>query len=192
MDIIKERGHSYVWVMHQIGAHYEHFINVARGRTPPAPEFRERLSKFLDLPPEKLFTPGALDARYRVLTTAHALARRGDFCPPRRPRPPQTNDRRRPVDRGPFARQSFGKQPFVDIIKKRGHSCVSVARQTGLHWGHLVGVGHGDTPPSPDVRERLSAFLGMPETKLFTARALAAKYRVSPQSHVLSRPEDFI
>jgi len=79
VDIIKERGHSYAWVMRQTGLHYTHFVNVANGRTPPAQEFRERLSAFLKLPQKKLFTPEALAATYVRTQRTHVLARRGDW-----------------------------------------------------------------------------------------------------------------
>jgi hypothetical protein len=87
---------------------------------------------------------------------------------------------------------NLGRQPFLDIIKARGLNYVWVTRQTGLHYAHFVNVANGRTPPSPEIRERLSAFLKLPQKKLFTREALAAPYRNMANSHVLSRRGDFI
>jgi hypothetical protein len=89
-------------------------------------------------------------------------------------------------------RESFGDQPFLKVIKERGHSYVWVTRQTGLHYTHFINVGQGRVPPSPEFRERLSKFLGLPQKRLFTAKALAAKYRPQRNSHVLTRRGDFV
>jgi hypothetical protein len=48
----------------ECGLGYNALLNAVNGVTAPSPELRQKLSEFLDLPVEKLFTQEALAAQY--------------------------------------------------------------------------------------------------------------------------------
>jgi len=70
----------------------------------------------------------------------------------------------------------FGEQPIRGVVRKRHWNLRLIAYETGVAYSHLINAANGITPPSPQLRRTLSAFLDLPIEKLFTADALAAKY----------------
>lgn len=73
-------------------------------------------------------------------------------------------------------RRSLGRQPFLRVIKAEGRTYAGVARRIGITYPHLINAGCGRVAPAPELRERLSEFLDLPEEKLFTPAALRARY----------------
>jgi hypothetical protein len=70
----------------------------------------------------------------------------------------------------------FGEQPIRGVVRKRHWNLRLIAYETGVAYSHLINAANGITPPSPQLRRTLSAFLDLPIEKLFRADALAAKY----------------
>jgi transcriptional regulator with XRE-family HTH domain len=55
--VVRRRHWNLRLIAYETGVAYSHLINAANGITAPSPELRQKLSEFLDLPVEKLFTP---------------------------------------------------------------------------------------------------------------------------------------
>jgi transcriptional regulator with XRE-family HTH domain len=70
----------------------------------------------------------------------------------------------------------FGEQPIRSIVRRRHWNLKLIAYETGVAYGHLINAANGITPPSPQLRTKLSEFLGLPVEKLFSNDALAATY----------------
>ena len=70
----------------------------------------------------------------------------------------------------------FGVQPFVELLLEDERSVRWLCRKYGINYSHLTNVGRGRIAPSPELRERLVNYFKLPEEKLFTPEALAAKY----------------
>lgn len=68
------------------------------------------------------------------------------------------------------------EQPARDIIAKSEWSISSLARELGVKRTHLDGTLHGDTTPSPVVREQLPKLLGVPLEQLYTRALLARRW----------------
>jgi transcriptional regulator with XRE-family HTH domain len=62
--VVRRRHWNLRLIAYETGVAYSHLMNAANGITAPAPELRQKLSEFLDLPVEKLFTQEALAAQY--------------------------------------------------------------------------------------------------------------------------------
>ena len=62
--IVRRRHWNLKLIAYETGVAYSHLINAANGITPPSPRLREKLSEFLGLPVEKLFSADALTATY--------------------------------------------------------------------------------------------------------------------------------
>jgi transcriptional regulator with XRE-family HTH domain len=70
----------------------------------------------------------------------------------------------------------FGEQPIRSIVRRRHWNLKLIAYETGVAYSHLINAANGITPPSPQLRKKLSEFLGLPVEKLFSTDALAATY----------------
>jgi hypothetical protein len=70
----------------------------------------------------------------------------------------------------------FGEQPIRGVVRRRHWNLKLIAYETGVGYNHLLNAVNGVTAPSPQLREKLSEFLGLPVEKLFSADALAATY----------------
>jgi transcriptional regulator with XRE-family HTH domain len=62
--VVRRRHWNLRLIAYETGVAYSHLMNAANGITAPSPELRSKLSDFLDLPVEKLFTEEALAAQY--------------------------------------------------------------------------------------------------------------------------------
>jgi hypothetical protein len=62
--VVRRRHWNLRLIAYETGVAYSHLINAANGITAPSPQLRQKLSEFLDLPIEKLFTREALAAQY--------------------------------------------------------------------------------------------------------------------------------
>lgn len=82
--------------------------------------------------------------------------------------------------------ENLGRQPYNDLIRKDGRTGAWVAQQIGVTYSHFMTVAQGKVAPAPEFRERLSAFMGVPESELFTPAALAVEYNRKCNSHVLT------
>jgi transcriptional regulator with XRE-family HTH domain len=76
----------------------------------------------------------------------------------------------------PGRNSRFGEQPIRGVIRRRHWNCRLIAYETGVSYSHLINAANGITAPSPQLRSKLSEFLGLPVEKLFSAEALAATY----------------
>jgi hypothetical protein len=63
--ILRRRHWNLRLIAYETGVGYSHLINSVNGVTRPSPDLQQKLSKFLDLPVEKLFTQEALAVEYR-------------------------------------------------------------------------------------------------------------------------------
>ena len=62
--IVRRRHWNLRLVAFELGVGYSHLINSANGVTRPSPDLQQKLSKFLDLPVEQLFTQESLAGTY--------------------------------------------------------------------------------------------------------------------------------
>jgi transcriptional regulator with XRE-family HTH domain len=62
--IVRRRHWNLRLIAYETGVAYSHLVNAANGITAPSPELRQKLSEFLALPVEKLFTQEALADEY--------------------------------------------------------------------------------------------------------------------------------
>jgi transcriptional regulator with XRE-family HTH domain len=62
--VVRRRHWNLRLIAYETGVAYSHLVNAANGITAPSPELRQKLSEFLDLPVETLFTHEALAAQY--------------------------------------------------------------------------------------------------------------------------------
>jgi transcriptional regulator with XRE-family HTH domain len=62
--VVRRRHWNLRLIAYETGVVYSHLINAANGITAPSPDLRQKLSNFLDLPVEKLFTSEALAVEY--------------------------------------------------------------------------------------------------------------------------------
>ena len=77
-----------------------------------------------------------------------------------------------------LSQSRFDRQPFsVELFARHIHMS-ALAEQLGFDADYTFRVGIGRTVPSPEFRQAVSDYLGMPETELFTPEVLAAKYIV--------------
>ena len=63
----------------------------------------------------------------------------------------------------------FGSSPSVGVVRRRHWNLRLIAYETGVAYSHLINAANGITPPSPELRQKLSEFLDLPVEKLFTA-----------------------
>jgi transcriptional regulator with XRE-family HTH domain len=70
----------------------------------------------------------------------------------------------------------FGEQPIRGVVRRRHWNLRLIAYEIGVAYSHLINAANGVTPPSPELRQKLSEFLDLPVEKLFTRGALAAQY----------------
>ncbi len=80
----------------------------------------------------------------------------------------------------------LGTQPFLELLGAEGRSMKWLSKRLGVKYSHLINVSKGRVPPPPELRKRLVDYFQLPEEKLFTKKALAAKYfpRTSPYGDV--------
>ena len=62
--VVRRRHWNLRLIAYETGVAYSHLLNAVNGVTAPSPELRQKLSEFLNLPVEKLFTEDALAAQY--------------------------------------------------------------------------------------------------------------------------------
>jgi hypothetical protein len=62
--IVRRRHWNLKLIAYETGVGYNHLLNAVNGVTPASPQLRQKLSEFLNLPVEKLFTPDSLKATY--------------------------------------------------------------------------------------------------------------------------------
>jgi hypothetical protein len=62
--IVRRRHWNLRLIAYEVGLGYTHLINSANGVTRPSPDLPQKLSKFLDLPVEQLFTQESLAGTY--------------------------------------------------------------------------------------------------------------------------------
>jgi hypothetical protein len=62
----------------------------------------------------------------------------------------------------------FGVQPIRGVVRRRHWNCKLIAYETGVGYSHLINAANGITAPSPELRSKLSEFLGLPVEKLFS------------------------
>ena len=62
--VVRRRHWDLRLIAYETGVAYSHLINAANGITAPSPDLRQKLSEFLDLPVERLFTQQSLTAQY--------------------------------------------------------------------------------------------------------------------------------
>ena len=70
----------------------------------------------------------------------------------------------------------FGEQPIRGVVRRRHWNLRLIAYETGVGYSHLINAANGITPPSPELRQKLSEFLDLPVEKLFIPESLAATY----------------
>ena len=70
----------------------------------------------------------------------------------------------------------FGEQPIRGVVRRRHWNLRLIAYETGVAYSHLLNAANGITPPSPQLRQKLSEFLNLPVEKLFTPDSLKATY----------------
>ena len=68
----------------------------------------------------------------------------------------------------------FGEQALRGVVRRRHWNLKLIAFETGVGYSHLLNAVNGVAAPSPELREKLSEFLGLPVEKLFSPEALAA------------------
>lgn len=71
----------------------------------------------------------------------------------------------------------LGHQPLRAVMKEQRWHVSTLSEELGVSYSHLFNVMRGKTPPSPYLRRRLPEVLGVPLADLFTAAALASRYR---------------
>jgi transcriptional regulator with XRE-family HTH domain len=62
--IVRRRHWNLRLIAYETGLGYNHVVNACNGVTAPSPELLSKLSEFLGLPAERLFSADALSARY--------------------------------------------------------------------------------------------------------------------------------
>ena len=84
-------------------------------------------------------------------------------------------------------RSKFGDQPLIEeMLRQRWHYSL-LAREIGVTRQQLYTAARGIVVPSPMLRDKLPAILGVPLSQLFTAEAL--DYRYQDNHHRFDRPE---
>ena len=62
--VVRRRHWNLRLIAYETGVAYSHLMNAANGITPASPQVRQKLSEFLDLPVEELFTQESLAGTY--------------------------------------------------------------------------------------------------------------------------------
>jgi len=62
--VVRRRHWNLRLIAYETSVGYSHLINAANGITAPSPELRQKLTEFLDLPADELFTQESLAATY--------------------------------------------------------------------------------------------------------------------------------
>jgi hypothetical protein len=62
--IVRRRHWNLRLIAYETGLGYNHLLNAVNGVTPASPQVRRKLSEFLDLPVEELFTQESLAGTY--------------------------------------------------------------------------------------------------------------------------------
>jgi hypothetical protein len=88
------------------------------------------------------------------------------------------------------AYRPFGVQPARQVLYSQRWSLPRAAAQIDVPPTHFFNCIHGKCPPSPDVRDRLPALLGLPLSELFTAEVLAKPYGGPRGAYRLARAGD--
>jgi hypothetical protein len=88
------------------------------------------------------------------------------------------------------AQSPFGVQPARQALYNARWTVARAAGEIDVNGTHLFNCLYGKCPPSPDVRDRLPALLGLPLSALFTAESLAKKYGGPRGSYRLARAGD--
>ena len=62
------------------------------------------------------------------------------------------------------------------VVRRRHWNLRLIAYETGVAYSHLLNAANGITPPSPQLRQKLSEFLDLPIDELFSYESLAVTY----------------
>jgi transcriptional regulator with XRE-family HTH domain len=80
----------------------------------------------------------------------------------------------------------FGDQPLSEQMRRQRCHYSQLAREIGVTRQQLYTAARGLVVPSPLLRDKLPAILGVPLSQLFTAEAL--DYRYQDNHHRFDRP----
>ncbi|SDY89564.1 hypothetical protein SAMN05661080_04942 [Modestobacter sp. DSM 44400] len=77
--------------------------------------------------------------------------------------------------------RTFGKQPIREVVWRAGYTHAEFADELGIKpRSHVFSAMGGVVPPSDELRQAASTFLGVPLADLFTAESLAEVCRPLP------------
>jgi ribosome-binding protein aMBF1 (putative translation factor) len=80
----------------------------------------------------------------------------------------------------------FGDQPLSEEMRRQRWHYSGLAREISVTQKQLYAAARGIVVPSPVLRDKLPAILGVPLSQLFTAEAL--DYRYQDNHHRFDRP----
>jgi hypothetical protein len=81
----------------------------------------------------------------------------------------------------------LGPQPARQHLYDQRWPVARAARELGVSHTHLVNCLLGRCSPSPEVRDKLPAMLGLPLSELFTEESIAREYAGPRGSYRLMR-----
>jgi transcriptional regulator with XRE-family HTH domain len=81
----------------------------------------------------------------------------------------------------------FGDQPLIEEMRRQRWHYSLLAREINVTQKQLYAAARGIVVPSPPLRDKLPAILGVPLSRLFTAEAL--DYRYQDNHHRFDCPE---
>ena len=84
-------------------------------------------------------------------------------------------------------RSRFGDQPLSEEMRRQRWHYSQLAREINVTQKQLYAAARGIVVPSPVLRDKLPAILGVPLSQLFTAEAL--DYRYQDNHHRFDRPQ---
>jgi hypothetical protein len=70
----------------------------------------------------------------------------------------------------------FGDQPLIEEMRKQRWTYTLLSTRIDATYRQLYFAARGVVAPSPDLRDKLPAVLGVPLSRLFTPEALDADY----------------
>ena len=70
--------------------------------------------------------------------------------------------------RAKLRKTRFGPQPIREVMRRERWSCAALALNVGTSYASLYNAITGVSTPTDELRRRLSAALGEPESTLFT------------------------
>lgn len=81
----------------------------------------------------------------------------------------------------------FGDQPLIEEMRRQRWHYSLLAQEISVTRQQLYTAARGIVVPSPLLRDKLPAILGVPLSQLFTAEAL--DYRYQDNHHRFDRPQ---